>query len=139
MRLIGLAVVVLALSVLAPLAGEAQRAGKAYRVGYLTAPSRESAQGGATAFQDGLRDLGWVTGQNLVIEYRFADGDVDRLPALAAELVRLRVDVIAAGATPAVAAAKNATRTIPIVMFLPLDPIGSGLVDSLARPSGPTG
>ena len=135
MRLIGLAVV-LVLCLAAPLAVEGQQARKVYRIGYLTVPSRESAQDGATAFQDGLRDLGWVNGQNLVIEYRFADGDVDRLAALASELVRLRVDVIAAGATPAVAAAKNATRAIPIVMFLPIDPIGSGLVDSLARPSG---
>jgi putative ABC transport system substrate-binding protein len=137
MRRIGLAVVLAVSLILAPpLAAWAQQPGKVYRVGYLTVPSRESAQDGATGFQDRLRDLGWVNGQNLVIEYRFANGDVDRLPALAAELVRLRVDVIAAAATPAVAAAKNATRTIPIVMFLPIDPIGSGLVDSLARPSG---
>jgi ABC-type uncharacterized transport system substrate-binding protein len=120
----------------APLAAEAQPAGKVHRVGYLTVPSRESAQGGANAFRDGLRDLGWVDGRNLVIEYRFADGNVERTTDLAVELVRLPVEVIAAGATPAVAAARNATRTIPIVMFLPIDPIGSGLVDSLARPGG---
>ena len=120
----------------APLAVDAQQPGKVYRIGYLTVPSRETAQGGANAFLSGLRDLGWVQGQNVVVEYRFADGDIDRLPDLAAELVRLRVDVIAAGATPAVAAAKHATRTTPIVMFLPIDPIGSGLVVSLAKPSG---
>jgi ABC-type uncharacterized transport system substrate-binding protein len=122
----------------APLAAGAQPAGKLYRIGYLTVPSRETAQDGANAFQGGLRDLGWVEGQNVVVEYRFADSNLDRLPDLAAELVRLRVDVIAAGATPAVLAAKNATRTIPIVMFLPGNPVGSGLVASLARPGGKT-
>src|SRR5262245_57179111 len=78
----------------APHAVEAQQAGKVYRIGYLTVPSRESAQGVANAFQLGLRELGWVAGQNVVVDYRFADSDMDRLPALAAELVRLRVDVI---------------------------------------------
>ena len=120
----------------APLAAEAQPVGRVYRIGYFTIPSRDSAQGVADAFQRGLRDLGWIEGQNIVIDYRFADGNVDRLPDLAAELVRLRVDVIVAGATAAVIAAKNATRTIPIVMFLAVDPVGSGLVASLARPGG---
>ncbi len=120
----------------APFAARAQQAGKVYRVGYLTVPSRETAQDGANAFQGGLRDLGWVEGQNVVVEYRFADANLDRLPDLAAELVRLRVDVIVAGATPAVIAAKNTTRTVPIVMFLAGNPVGSGLVVSLARPGG---
>jgi putative ABC transport system substrate-binding protein len=120
----------------APLVAEGQQAGRVYRIGYFTIPSRDSAQGVADAFQRGLRDLGWIEGQNIVIDYRFADGNVDRLPDLAAELVRLRVDVIVAGATAAVIAAKNATRTIPIVMFLAVDPVGSGLVASLARPGG---
>jgi putative ABC transport system substrate-binding protein len=120
----------------APLAAWAQQAEKVYRVGYLTVPSRESAQDGANAFRDGLRDLGWVEGQNVVVEYRFADANLDRLPGLAAELVRLRVDVIVAGATPAVIAAKNTTRTVPIVMFLASNPVGAGLVVSLARPGG---
>jgi putative tryptophan/tyrosine transport system substrate-binding protein len=122
--------------VAAPLVARAQQATKVYRVGYLTVPSRETAQDAANAFQAGLRDLGWVEGQNVRVEYRFADSNLDRLPDLAAELVRLRVDVIAAGATPAVIAGKNATRTIPIVMFLPGNPVGSGLVASLARPGG---
>jgi putative tryptophan/tyrosine transport system substrate-binding protein len=107
-----------------------------YRIGYLTVPSRESAQGVANAFRLGLRDLGWIEGQNVVVDYRFADSSLDRLPDLAAELLRLRADVIVAGANAAVLAAKNATRTVPIVMFLVIDPVGSGLVTSLARPGG---
>jgi putative ABC transport system substrate-binding protein len=112
------------------------QAGKVYRVGYLTVPSREAAQGGVNAFQAMLRELGWVIGKDVVIEYRFAENNLDRLPGFAAELVRLRVDVIAAGASPAVTAAKNATQTIPIVMMFPGNPVASGLVASLARPGG---
>ncbi len=115
---------------------DAFQAGKVYRVGYLTVPSREAAQDGANAFQAMLRELGWVVGKNVVVEYRFADSNLDRLPDLAAELVRLRVDVIAAGASPAVIAAKNAPQTIPIVMMFPGNPVASGLVASLARPGG---
>ncbi len=99
-------------------------------------PSRETAQGVANSFQLGLCDLGWIDGQNVVVDYRFADSNLDRLPDLAAGLVRLRADVIVAGANAAVIAAKTATRTIPIVMFLTFDPVGSGLVASLARPGG---
>ena len=117
-----------------PLAVEAQRPGKVYRIGYLTVPSRETAQGVANAFQLGLRDLGWIAGRNVVVDYRFAESNVDRLPDLAAELVRLRADVIVAGANAAVIAAKNATPTIPIVMFLAIDPVAAGLVASLAQP-----
>src|SRR5213593_4358995 len=119
-----------------PLAAVGQQAAKVYRVGYLTVPSRETAQGVANTFQLGLRDLGWIEGRNVVVDYRFADSNLDRLPDLAAGLVRLRADVIVAGANAAVIAAKNATRTIPIVMFLAIDPVGSGLVASLARPGG---
>ena len=100
----------------APLAAEAQQEGKVHRIGYLTVPSRESAQGVANTFSLGLRDLGWIEGQNLVVEYRFAASNLDRLSDLAAELVRLGSEVIVAGANAAVVAAKNATRTIPIVM-----------------------
>ena len=120
----------------APLAAVGQQAAKVYRIGYLTVPSRETAQGVANTFQLGLRDLGWIEGQNVMVDYRFADSNLDRLPDLAAGLVRLRADVIVAGANAAVIAAKNATRTIPIVMFLAIDPVGSGLVASLARPGG---
>src|SRR4030095_14606652 len=109
---------------------------RSHRFGYLTVPSRESARGVANAFQLGLRDLGWIEGQNVVVDYRFADSSLDRLADLAADLRRLRADVIVAGANAAVLAAKNATRTVPIVMFLVIDPVGSGLVTSLARPGG---
>jgi putative ABC transport system substrate-binding protein len=88
------------------------------------------------AFQQGLRELRWVEGQNIVIDYRFAEGRVDRLPEFAAELVRLKVDVIVAGPTPPALAAKNATGTVPIVMTNAADPIELGLVASLARPGG---
>ena len=100
-----------------PLAAEGQQAGKVYRIGYLTVPSRESAQGVANTFQLGLRDLGWIEGQNVVVDYRFAGSNLDRLPDLAAEILRLRADVIVAGANAAVLAAKNATRTIQLSRF----------------------
>ena len=119
-----------------PLAGGAQSQGKVYRIGYLTVPSRETAHGVANTFQLALRDLGWIDGQNVLIEYRFADSRLDRLPDLAAGLAQLRADVIVAGANAAVTAAKTATQTIPIVMFLTADPVGTGLVASLARPGG---
>ena len=120
----------------APLAAGAQQAAKVYRIGYLTVPSRATAQGVADKFQHGLRDLGWIDGQNIVVNYRFADSNVNRLPDLAAELVRFRADVIVAGANAAVIAVKNAARTTPIVMFLTIDPVDAGLVTSLARPGG---
>ena len=120
----------------APVVAEAQPVGKVYRIGYLTVPSRETAGRVANTFQLALRDLGWIADQNVVVDYRFADSNLDRLPDLAADLARLRADVIVAGANAAVIAAKNASRTIPIVMFLAIDPVGSGLVPSLARPGG---
>src|SRR5215470_1755147 len=115
---------------------KAQQAGRVYRLGYLSQPTRESVERGVLAFERTLRELGWVEGQNLIIEYRWADGKVERLPELAAELVRLNVDVIVAPSGPAAQAAKNATRTIPIVMIFPSDPVALGLVASLARPGG---
>jgi len=127
----------LSVSVLAaPLAAEAQQLAKVYRIGYLTVPSRATAGGVADTFERTLRDLGWIAGQNVTIDYRFADSDVSRLPELAAELVRLRADVIVSGANAAVAAVKKETSTTPIVMFLAIDPVASGLVASLARPGG---
>ena len=126
---------VVAASVLAaPLVAEAQP-GKVHRIGYLSGgPSTSNLYRGA--FQQGLCELGWVEGQNIVTESRFAEGRLDRLPALAAELVRLKVDIIVASPTPAAVAAKNATGTIPIVMWGVGDPVGLGLVASLARPGG---
>jgi putative tryptophan/tyrosine transport system substrate-binding protein len=120
----------------APLAAEAQPAGKVHRIGFLGSGSATGDPRTREAFREGLREFGWVEGQNLVIEYRFAEGQSDRLPDLATELVRLKVDVIAAGPTPPVLAAKKATGTIPIVGMSLTDPVGLGLVASLARPGG---
>jgi putative tryptophan/tyrosine transport system substrate-binding protein len=120
----------------APRAAEAQQAGKVYRIGYLSTPTRASVEHGLQAFLRKLRELGWVEGQNLTIEYRWAEGNVERLPAFAAELVRLKVDLIVAPAGSAALAAKNATSSIPIVMIFPSDPVEMGLVASLRRPGG---
>ena len=117
-----------------PLAAGAQ-AGKLPRIGYLTTRP-EAMQSYVEAFRQGLRELGYVEGRNIAIEYRSAEGKLDRLPDLAAELVRLKVDIIVAAATPAILAAKNATSTIPIVMAPAADPVGTGLITSLARPGG---
>ena len=120
----------------APLAAGAQQAGKVYRIGYLAGGSSTSVAHLIEAFRQGLRELGWVEGQNIVIEYRSAEGRSDRLPDLAAELVRLKADIIVALATPDTVAAKNATGTIPIVMIAVSDPVGTGLIASLAHPGG---
>jgi putative tryptophan/tyrosine transport system substrate-binding protein len=119
----------------APLAVEAQKPGKV-RIGYLDQASATSGSRYFEAFRQGLRDLGWVEGQNVAIEARFAEGKTDQLPTLAAELVRLKVDVITTSSTPAALAAKRATTTIPIVIGFAADPVGSGIVASLARPGG---
>jgi putative ABC transport system substrate-binding protein len=119
-----------------PVAAEAQQAAKIARIGYLTS-SLGVYPHLPEAFRQGLRDLGYVEGRNLVIEYREAEGKADRLPALAAELVALKVDVIvAAPGTVATLAAKQATRTIPIVFIAAADAVSDGLVTSLARPGG---
>src|SRR5437870_3589924 len=132
--------VVLALALLAsPLAAEAQQAAKVARIGYLaTAPAEAASPHLREAFLQGLRDLGYVEGRNLVIEYRDAEGEFERLPALAAELVALKVDVIVTegGSTVAALAAKQVTRTLPIVFASVSDAVASGLVTSLARPGG---
>ena len=120
----------------APLAAEAQ-AGKVARIGYLVTGSLESLEPTRVdALRQGLREHGYLEGQNILIEYRAADGRVERLPALAAELARLKVDVIVAVATPAGRAAQQATTTIPIVVVAMGDPVRDGLVASLARPGG---
>ncbi len=116
----------------APLA-EAQ-AGKAFRIGVLSAA--EPASTGVVPFRQGLRELGYVEGQNVALEIRSAEGRRDRLPALADELVRLNVDVILAVSNPAIVAARKATTSIPIVMVSATDPVGVGFVASLARPGG---
>ena len=119
-----------------PLATHAQQTPKMPRVGWLSPGSATTDENFLASFRDGLRELGWVAGQNIATEPRWAEGRFERLPDLAAELVRLKVDVIVANVTQASLAAKHATATIPIVMVGVGDPLGSGLVDNLARPSG---
>src|SRR5262245_49235964 len=134
MRRIGLAVV-LSLSLFAATMAEAQEAGKVYRIGLLGTDSiQQKTRFGALLA--GLRDLGYVEGKNIIIEYRWAEGKYDQFPALAAEMVRLPVAVIVTGGTPATQAAMQATTTIPIVMVNTGDPLRTGFVASLARPGG---
>jgi putative tryptophan/tyrosine transport system substrate-binding protein len=124
--------VVFALSIPA----EAQQARKVPRIGVLAASSPSSYLARTPAFREGLRDLGYIEGKNLVIEYRYADGKLDRLPDLAVQLLDLKVDVILASADPSVRAALKATKTIPIVFIAASDPVGDGFVNSLAKPGG---
>jgi putative tryptophan/tyrosine transport system substrate-binding protein len=120
-----------------PLAARAQQGGKKYTIGILSAGNETAVIPALNAaFFEALRELGWVEGKNIVFEHRYADNRLERLPELAADLVRLKVDVIAAAGTLAPLAAKRATTVIPIVMIAAGDPLGSGLVASLARPGG---
>jgi putative ABC transport system substrate-binding protein len=114
----------------------AQQAGKVPRIGYLTAASLSSNQARTETFRQGLNELGYVEGKNIVIEYRSAEGKLDNLAALAAELVRLKVDIIVTTGPASTRPAKEATVTIPIVMASDSDPVGMGFVASLARPGG---
>jgi putative ABC transport system substrate-binding protein len=114
----------------------AQQPTKIPRIAYLTAASLSAISERTDAFRQGLRDLGYVEGKNIVIEWRSTDGKLDRLPALVAELVRLKVDVIVTGGSAVTRPAKQATSTIPIVMAQDTDPVGNGFVASLARPGG---
>jgi putative ABC transport system substrate-binding protein len=135
MRLIGLAVVVTLGLLIAPLAVEAQQAAKVYRIGYLT--PRSGIEPREEAFRQALRQLGYVEGQNLVIEWRFAKGRPGVYRELVAELVRLKLDCILVTGVGPVAALKNATATIPIVIgTIDADPVEEGLVASFARPGG---
>jgi putative tryptophan/tyrosine transport system substrate-binding protein len=115
---------------------QAQQPTKIPRIGYLGGVSPSANAARIEAFRHGLRELGYVEGKNIVIEWRHAEARLDRLPALAAELVRLKIDIIITGGTTATRAAKEATVTIPIVMTLDSDPVGNGFVASLARPGG---
>jgi len=128
--------VTLACSLLAaPRASDAQPAAKVHRIGLLSAGGPLAARANVEVFQQGLRDLDYVEGQNMVIEYRYAEDKVERLPDLAAELVRLHVDIIVTSGTPETRAAKQATRTIPIIMAgIGSNPVETGLVTNLARP-----
>src|SRR5438128_2541852 len=131
-----IAVLMLAFTVMvAPLAAEAQQ-GKAYRIGYVGNSSASLEPRLLGAFRDGLRNLGYVEGQNIRIEYRWAEGRYERFPDFMAELVRLKVDLIVVAGTPATLAAKQATDTIPIVMAVIGDALEAGVVPSLARPGG---
>jgi len=115
---------------------DAQPAAKIYTIGLLALPSAEAVAPLLGAFIDGLRDLGYVEGRNFVFEFRYADGRLERLPDLAAELVRMRVDVIVASSNASIGPAKHATATIPIVMVTAVDPVGAGHIANLARPGG---
>jgi len=130
-------IVAFALSVLlTPPATEAQQRAHLPRVGYLGTSSASLEAELVKAFRDGLRDLGYVEGQNILIEYRWAEGNYQRFPDLVADLVNLKVDLILTAGTPGALAAKRATQTIPIVMAVTGDAVGTGLVSSLARPGG---
>src|SRR5438876_537531 len=120
----------------AALSAEAQPAAKMPRIGFLSASSLADprTQTFVDAFREGLRDLGWVEGQNVVIEYRWAEDRTERLPDLASDLVSRKVDIVVAATTPAIQAAKQATGTIPIVMANAGEAVESGFVTSLARP-----
>ena len=133
-----LSILVVAVVVLVGDLAAAQQSKKVPRIGYLTSRAPASDFTRSEAIRVALRELGYIEGQNIATEYRYAEGKLDRLPELAAELVRLKVDVIVvAGAEPDVRAAKNATKTIPIIMVgAGRDPVEAGLVESLARPGG---
>jgi putative ABC transport system substrate-binding protein len=115
---------------------DAQQTGKIFRIGFLDPSTASGSAVLVEALRQELRKLGWIEGKNFTTEYRFAEQKPERLPELAAELVRLKVDLIVVSGTPPALAAKKATTTIPIVMASPADPVGAGLVASLARPGG---
>ena len=130
-------VVVFTLSILiTPSASQAQHRGRVPRVGYLGTSSASLERELVKAFREGLRDHGYIEGQNIVIEYRWAEGNYQRFPELVADLVKLKVDVILTAGTPGALAAKRATQTTPIVMAVTGEAVGTGLVSSLARPGG---
>ncbi len=135
LKWLGLSVIAFVLVVTGAVA-QAQQPKKVPRIGFLAASSAENLKSRLAAFQQGLRELGYVEEKNIVIEYRYAAGNFERLPDLAAELVRLKMDVLVAEGAPAAHAAKNATSVMPIVIGNAADPVGTGLVASLARPGG---
>jgi putative tryptophan/tyrosine transport system substrate-binding protein len=116
---------------------EAQQPGKVPRIGFVSLTGDSKTPGPPDeAFRQGLRDLGYIEGKNIVVEYRYVEGKLDRIPSLVAELVQLKPDVLVVQALPAIRAAKQASKTIPIVMLATVDPVATGSVDSLARPGG---
>ena len=120
----------------APLVAAAQPTAKVYRIGFLVTATLTETGHLLKALSEGLRELGYVEGRNVVFERRFAEGRQERLPALAAELVQLKVDVVVTGSNPVIAAVKQATATIPVVMAVSRDPVGAKFIASLARPGG---
>jgi putative ABC transport system substrate-binding protein len=129
-------VIFAAVLIVLPRIAHAQQPSKIPRIGVLISARPSTASRRIQAFQQGLRELGYVEGKNIVIEYRYAEGKLEPVPELAAELVRLGVDILITDTTNATQAAKNATRTIPIVFTLANNPVGDGQVASLAHPSG---
>jgi putative ABC transport system substrate-binding protein len=118
------------------LPADAQQTARIPRIGYVSGSDRKTPGPLSEAFREGLRDLGYIEGKNILIEYRYIERKEDRVPTLVAELVQLKVDVILSSVSSAIRAAKQATKTIPIVMIMPSDPVATGLVESLARPGG---
>ena len=114
----------------------AEQPGRIPRIGYVSGTSANDPEPQIEAFRQGLRDLGYIEGKNILVEYRYREGKADRGPSLVAELVQLKVDVLVLPPSPSIRAAKQATKTIPIVMVTTADPVATGLVDSLARPGG---
>src|SRR5215472_3357352 len=116
---------------------QAQQAKKVPRIGFLAVSGDPNTPGPfVEAFRQGLRDLGYIEGKNILVEYRYPEGNLKRIPSLVSELVQLNVDVLVVVALPAIRAAKQSTKTIPIVMAATVDPVATGLVDSLAHPGG---
>ena len=115
----------------------AQQAAKVSRIGFVSSSGDPRAPGPLVeAFRQRLRDLGYIEGKNLLVEYRYAEGKLDRIPGLVAELVRMKVDALVVSSVPAIRAARRETKTIPVVMVISVDPVATGIVDSLARPGG---
>ena len=135
-RSVGLPLLVILGLLAAPLAVDAQQPGKVYRIGTLTVSPAERASHFIKALEESLSELGYVKGSNMLYEHRFADGRTERLSELARELIALNVDVIIAGNNASIAAARQATSTIPIIMTYGIDPIGVGFIASLSRPGG---
>jgi putative ABC transport system substrate-binding protein len=135
LKWVGLFAIVVALTVCGARA-DAQQAGKIYRIGFLDNTTASGSAVRLQAFWQEVRRLGWIEGKNVAIEYRFSEGKRDRLPQLAADLVRLKVDLIVVASTASALAAKKATTTIPIMFTNSADPVGAGLITSLARPGG---
>ena len=129
-------VILLLLSLLLPAGIEAQQSARIARIGYLSAVSAEVDKNRLSHFQQRMQELGYREGKNIKLEQRYADGKFGKIPELVAELIQLRVDVLVVFGDTAILAAKNATSTIPIVMTLHPDPVGDGIIASLARPGG---